>query len=48
MISAVRALPGYSFVPILTLTTESHAEKKDRDARQELPAGSSSPSMPIS
>jgi two-component system chemotaxis response regulator CheY len=29
MISAVRQLPGYSFVPILMLTTESHPEKKD-------------------
>jgi two-component system, chemotaxis family, chemotaxis protein CheY len=29
MISAVRKLPGYSFVPILMLTTESQAEKKD-------------------
>jgi two-component system chemotaxis response regulator CheY len=29
MIAAVRKLPGYSFVPILMLTTESQAEKKD-------------------
>ena len=29
MITAVRKLPGYSFVPILMLTTESQAEKKD-------------------
>jgi two-component system, chemotaxis family, chemotaxis protein CheY len=29
MIGAVRKLPGYSFVPILMLTTESQAEKKD-------------------
>jgi two-component system chemotaxis response regulator CheY len=29
MISAVRKLPGYAFVPILMLTTESQAEKKD-------------------
>ena len=29
LISAVRKLPGYSFVPILMLTTESQAEKKD-------------------
>lgn len=29
MISAVRRLPGYSFTPILMLTTESQAEKKD-------------------
>lgn len=29
MISIIRKLPGYSFVPILMLTTESQAEKKD-------------------
>ncbi len=29
LISEVRKLPGYSFVPILMLTTESQAEKKD-------------------
>jgi len=29
MIAAVRKLPGYGFVPILMLTTESQAEKKD-------------------
>jgi two-component system chemotaxis response regulator CheY len=29
LITAVRKLPGYSFVPILMLTTESQAEKKD-------------------
>jgi two-component system chemotaxis response regulator CheY len=29
MISAVRKLPGYGFTPILMLTTESQAEKKD-------------------
>lgn len=29
MIAAVRKLPAYSFVPILMLTTESQAEKKD-------------------
>ena len=29
LISAVRKLPGYAFVPILMLTTESQAEKKD-------------------
>jgi two-component system chemotaxis response regulator CheY len=29
MITAVRKLPGYSFVPILMLSTESQAEKKD-------------------
>lgn len=28
MITAVRKLPGYSFIPILMLTTESQAEKK--------------------
>jgi two-component system chemotaxis response regulator CheY len=29
MITAARKLPGYSFIPILMLTTESQAEKKD-------------------
>jgi two-component system chemotaxis response regulator CheY len=29
MIGAVRKLPGYAFTPILMLTTESQAEKKD-------------------
>ncbi|HTR64788.1 MAG TPA: response regulator [Terriglobales bacterium] len=29
LISAVRKLPGCNFVPILMLTTESQAEKKD-------------------
>lgn len=29
MISSVRKLPGYAFIPILMLTTESQAEKKD-------------------
>jgi two-component system chemotaxis response regulator CheY len=29
MMSAVRKLPGYGFTPILMLTTESQAEKKD-------------------
>lgn len=29
MITAVRKLPGYTFIPILMLTTESQAEKKD-------------------
>jgi two-component system chemotaxis response regulator CheY len=29
LISAVRKLPGYSFIPILMLTTESQAAKKD-------------------
>jgi two-component system, chemotaxis family, chemotaxis protein CheY len=29
LIAAIRKLPGYTFVPILMLTTESQAEKKD-------------------
>jgi two-component system chemotaxis response regulator CheY len=29
MITAARKLPGYGFTPILMLTTESQAEKKD-------------------
>jgi two-component system, chemotaxis family, chemotaxis protein CheY len=29
LITELRKLPGYSFVPILMLTTESQAEKKD-------------------
>jgi two-component system, chemotaxis family, chemotaxis protein CheY len=29
MIAAVRKLPGYAFVPILMLTTESQTEKKE-------------------
>lgn len=29
MMTAVRKLPGYSFIPMLMLTTESQAEKKD-------------------
>jgi two-component system chemotaxis response regulator CheY len=29
MMTAVRKLPGYTFTPILMLTTESQAEKKD-------------------
>lgn len=29
LITAVRQLPGYTFIPILMLTTESQAEKKD-------------------
>jgi len=29
MIAAIRKLPGYAFIPILMLTTESQAEKKD-------------------
>jgi two-component system chemotaxis response regulator CheY len=30
LIQAVRALPGFRFVPILTLTTESDASKRDQ------------------
>lgn len=30
LITELRKLPGYSFVPILMLTTESQAEKKDQ------------------
>jgi len=33
LITAVRKLPGYSFVPILMLSTESQAEKKDAGRR---------------
>jgi two-component system, chemotaxis family, chemotaxis protein CheY len=33
MIAAVRKLPGYSFTPILMLTTESQPEKKDAGRR---------------
>jgi two-component system, chemotaxis family, chemotaxis protein CheY len=29
MMAAVRKVPGYSFIPMLMLTTESQAEKKD-------------------
>jgi len=29
MMTGIRALPGYGFTPILMLTTESQAEKKD-------------------
>jgi two-component system chemotaxis response regulator CheY len=29
LIAALRALPGYAFIPILMLTTESQSEKKD-------------------
>jgi two-component system chemotaxis response regulator CheY len=29
MITAIRKLPGYGFTPVLMLTTESQAEKKD-------------------
>lgn len=46
MITAVRTLPGYSFVPILMLTTESQAEKKDAGCRRGPPAGSSNLLMP--
>ncbi|HTX42508.1 MAG TPA: response regulator [Acidobacteriaceae bacterium] len=33
MIAALRKLPGYAFTPILMLTTESQAEKKDAGRR---------------
>jgi two-component system, chemotaxis family, chemotaxis protein CheY len=33
LIAAVRKLAGYSFIPILMLTTESQAEKKDAGRR---------------
>lgn len=33
LIRHVRALPGYRFVPILTLTTESDASKRDEGKR---------------
>jgi two-component system chemotaxis response regulator CheY len=33
LITATRATPGYSFVPILMLTTESNPEKKDAGRR---------------
>ena len=29
LIKSVRALPGFRFTPILTVTTESHPEKRD-------------------
>lgn len=29
MIAGLRQLPGYAFTPVLMLTTESQAEKKD-------------------
>jgi two-component system chemotaxis response regulator CheY len=29
LITSARKIPGYSFVPILMLSTESQAEKKD-------------------
>ncbi len=34
MIGKVRALPGFKFIPILTLTTESEASKRDEGKRQ--------------
>lgn len=40
MITAVGKLPGYSFIPILILTTEPQAEKKDAGRRRAQPAGS--------
>jgi two-component system chemotaxis response regulator CheY len=33
-IGKVRALPGFRFIPILTLTTESEATKRDEGKRQ--------------
>ena len=33
MIGKVRALPGFRFIPILTLTTESEAAKRDEGKR---------------
>lgn len=33
LIKNVRALPGFRFTPILTLTTESQAEKRDEGKR---------------
>jgi two-component system chemotaxis response regulator CheY len=33
MIAAIRKFPGYGFTPILMLTTESQAEKKDAGRR---------------
>lgn len=33
LIGHVRALPGYRFIPILTLTTESDAAKRDEGKR---------------
>jgi two-component system chemotaxis response regulator CheY len=33
MIGKVRALPGFRFIPILTLTTESEATKRDEGKR---------------
>jgi two-component system, chemotaxis family, chemotaxis protein CheY len=34
LIGKVRALPGLRFIPILTLTTESEASKRDEGKRQ--------------
>jgi two-component system chemotaxis response regulator CheY len=34
LIGKVRALPGFRFIPILTLTTESEASKRDEGKRQ--------------
>jgi two-component system chemotaxis response regulator CheY len=34
LIGKVRALPGFRFIPILTLTTESEAGKRDEGNRQ--------------
>jgi two-component system chemotaxis response regulator CheY len=34
LIGKVRALPNFRFVPILTLTTESEASKRDEGKRQ--------------
>jgi two-component system chemotaxis response regulator CheY len=34
LIGKVRALPGFKFIPILTLTTESEASKRDDAKRQ--------------
>jgi two-component system chemotaxis response regulator CheY len=34
LIGKVRALPGFKFIPILTLTTESEASKRDEGKRQ--------------
>jgi two-component system chemotaxis response regulator CheY len=33
LIGKVRALPGFRFIPILTLTTESEASKRDEGKR---------------
>ena len=33
LIGKVRALPGFKFIPILTLTTESQASKRDEGKR---------------